>query len=99
MSEVYTYMYIYIDMNHEYISKFVYTYVNELLYLQEVNYQNSVCDAGCGVGSLAIPMAQMFSKVSASDISSSMTNEVHIYIYSYIYINTPAFMYLQYVCI
>jgi len=42
---------------------------------EEVNYQNSVCDAGCGVGSLALPMAQMYNTVSASDISSSMTNE------------------------
>jgi len=31
----------------------------------------SICDPGCGVGSLAIPMAQLGAKVSASDISSS----------------------------
>ncbi|GAB5030811.1 mg-protoporphyrin ix methyltransferase [Nannochloropsis oceanica] len=35
----------------------------------------SICDAGCGVGSLAIPMAKLGAKVSASDISSSMANE------------------------
>jgi len=33
------------------------------------------CDAGCGVGSLAIPLAQRGAKVSASDISSSMADE------------------------
>eukprot|EP00980_Cylindrotheca_fusiformis_P018483 scaffold6124_cov122-Cylindrotheca_fusiformis.AAC.2 len=35
----------------------------------------SVCDCGCGVGSLAIPLAQMGAEVSASDISDSMANE------------------------
>uniref|UniRef100_A0A7R9WQY0 Magnesium-protoporphyrin IX methyltransferase C-terminal domain-containing protein n=1 Tax=Craspedostauros australis TaxID=1486917 RepID=A0A7R9WQY0_9STRA len=35
----------------------------------------SVCDCGCGVGSLAIPLAQMGAKISASDISDSMANE------------------------
>merc|ERR1719215_1068148 len=35
----------------------------------------SVCDCGCGVGSLAIPLAQMGAKISASDISDSMSNE------------------------
>lgn len=35
----------------------------------------SVCDCGCGVGSLAIPLAQMGAKLSASDISDSMANE------------------------
>ena len=35
----------------------------------------SVCDCGCGVGSLAIPLAQMGAKVSASDISDSMQKE------------------------
>merc|ERR1719491_2457703 len=35
----------------------------------------TVCDCGCGVGSLAIPLAQMGAKISASDISSSMANE------------------------
>jgi len=33
------------------------------------------CDAGCGVGSLAIPLAQRGAKVSASDISEAMANE------------------------
>jgi|ERR1719162_2189274 len=35
----------------------------------------SVCDCGCGVGSLAIPLAGMGAKISASDISDSMANE------------------------
>merc|ERR1719223_1463605 len=35
----------------------------------------TVCDCGCGVGSLAIPVASMGAKVSASDISDSMSNE------------------------
>jgi magnesium-protoporphyrin O-methyltransferase len=35
----------------------------------------TVCDCGCGVGSLAIPLAQMGAQVSASDISDSMANE------------------------
>ena len=35
----------------------------------------TVCDCGCGVGSLAIPLAQMGATVSASDISDSMANE------------------------
>eukprot|EP00520_Triparma_pacifica_P000054 CAMPEP_0118655328 /NCGR_PEP_ID=MMETSP0785-20121206/12866_1 /TAXON_ID=91992 /ORGANISM="Bolidomonas pacifica, Strain CCMP 1866" /LENGTH=257 /DNA_ID=CAMNT_0006548051 /DNA_START=11 /DNA_END=784 /DNA_ORIENTATION=+ len=35
----------------------------------------TVCDCGCGVGSLAIPLAQMGADVSASDISDAMSNE------------------------
>ncbi|GMI08694.1 hypothetical protein TrRE_jg3247 [Triparma retinervis] len=35
----------------------------------------SVCDCGCGVGSLAIPLAQMGADVSASDISDAMSSE------------------------
>jgi len=35
----------------------------------------TVCDCGCGVGSLAIPLAKMGCKISASDISASMVNE------------------------
>jgi len=35
----------------------------------------TVCDCGCGVGSLAIPLAQMGAQISASDISDSMANE------------------------
>mmetsp|Transcript_53932 Transcript_53932/g.151562 ORF Transcript_53932/g.151562 Transcript_53932/m.151562 type:complete len:259 (+) Transcript_53932:100-876(+) len=35
----------------------------------------TVCDCGCGVGSLAIPLAQMGAKISASDISDSMASE------------------------
>jgi len=33
------------------------------------------CDAGCGVGSLAIPLAQRGAQVSASDISQAMADE------------------------
>jgi magnesium-protoporphyrin O-methyltransferase len=35
----------------------------------------SICDAGCGVGSLSIPMAEAGAKVNASDISEKMVNE------------------------
>ncbi len=35
----------------------------------------SVCDAGCGVGSLSIPLAQMGAIVFASDISEKMVGE------------------------
>lgn len=35
----------------------------------------SVCDCGCGVGSLAIPLAQMGAKITASDISDAMSTE------------------------
>lgn len=35
----------------------------------------TVCDCGCGVGSLAIPLAQMGANISASDISAAMANE------------------------
>ncbi|MEO1593172.1 MAG: magnesium protoporphyrin IX methyltransferase [Cyanobacteria bacterium J06632_22] len=35
----------------------------------------TVCDAGCGTGSLAIPLAQLGAKVSASDISEKMVGE------------------------
>jgi magnesium-protoporphyrin O-methyltransferase len=35
----------------------------------------SICDAGCGVGSLSIPLAQAGAIVSASDISEKMTSE------------------------
>ena len=37
--------------------------------------QISVCDAGCGVGSLSIPLAQAGATVSASDISEKMVSE------------------------
>ena len=37
--------------------------------------QISVCDAGCGVGSLSIPLAQAGATVSASDISEKMVTE------------------------
>lgn len=35
----------------------------------------SVCDAGCGVGSLALPLAMRGAKVTASDISDAMVAE------------------------
>ncbi|MEO3705986.1 magnesium protoporphyrin IX methyltransferase [Trichormus azollae] len=35
----------------------------------------SICDAGCGVGSLSIPLASEGAKVYASDISSKMVSE------------------------
>ncbi|MEO0868847.1 MAG: magnesium protoporphyrin IX methyltransferase [Cyanobacteria bacterium J06642_11] len=37
----------------------------------------TVCDAGCGVGSLSIPLAAMGAKVSASDISEKMVEEAN----------------------
>ena len=37
--------------------------------------QISVCDAGCGVGSLSIPLAKAGAKVFASDISEKMVAE------------------------
>lgn len=36
---------------------------------------DSFCDAGCGVGTLAIPLAQRGAKVRASDISEAMAME------------------------
>jgi magnesium-protoporphyrin O-methyltransferase len=35
----------------------------------------TVCDAGCGVGSLSIPLAKLGAKVFASDISEKMVGE------------------------
>lgn len=35
----------------------------------------TICDAGCGVGSLSIPLAQMDAKVFSSDISEKMVGE------------------------
>jgi len=35
----------------------------------------NVCDCGCGVGSLAIPLAKMGAEISASDISGAMAKE------------------------
>lgn len=37
--------------------------------------QISICDAGCGVGSLSIPLAEAGAKVFASDISEKMVGE------------------------
>ena len=39
------------------------------------NKDKTVCDAGCGCGSLALPMASSFKTVFASDISAAMTQE------------------------
>jgi magnesium-protoporphyrin O-methyltransferase len=36
---------------------------------------HTVCDAGCGVGSLSIPLAQQGAQVYASDLSDKMTQE------------------------
>src|SRR4028119_2431768 len=35
----------------------------------------SICDAGCGVGSLSIPLAQAGAKVYATDLSEKMVAE------------------------
>ena len=35
----------------------------------------SICDAGCGVGSLSIPLAQAGAKINACDISEKMVGE------------------------
>jgi len=35
----------------------------------------TICDAGCGVGSLSIPLAELGAKVFASDISEKMVGE------------------------
>jgi magnesium-protoporphyrin O-methyltransferase len=35
----------------------------------------TICDAGCGVGSLSLPLAAMGAKVSASDLSAKMVEE------------------------
>lgn len=37
----------------------------------------AICDAGCGVGSLSIPLAQEGAMVNASDISQKMVQEAH----------------------
>jgi magnesium-protoporphyrin O-methyltransferase len=38
----------------------------------------TICDAGCGVGSLSIPMARMGAKVYGSDISEKMVEEAMV---------------------
>lgn len=38
----------------------------------------SICDAGCGVGSLSIPLAQAGAQVFASDISTKMVDEAKV---------------------
>lgn len=37
--------------------------------------EQHICDVGCGVGSLSIPLAQLGAKVSASDISAKMVEQ------------------------
>ncbi|CAM9880280.1 unnamed protein product [Discosporangium mesarthrocarpum] len=47
-----------------------------LKWISEDGTANSYfCDAGCGVGSLSIPLAKMGAKLESSDISAAMTNE------------------------
>jgi magnesium-protoporphyrin O-methyltransferase len=41
----------------------------------ENNLKKTACDAGCGVGSLSLPLAKKFKKVYASDIAAAMTTE------------------------
>jgi magnesium-protoporphyrin O-methyltransferase len=51
---------------------------NVLAWLQEQGElgRRSFCDAGCGVGSLAIPLAQLGAgSIAASDLSEAMANE------------------------
>lgn len=40
--------------------------------------QQTVCDAGCGVGSLSIPLAKMGATVFGSDISEKMVEEARL---------------------
>jgi magnesium-protoporphyrin O-methyltransferase len=49
--------------------------VIEWLKVDENLAEISVCDAGCGVGSLSIPLAEAGAKVYASDISEKMVGE------------------------
>jgi magnesium-protoporphyrin O-methyltransferase len=51
---------------------------NVLAWLQEQGNlaSRSFCDAGCGVGSLSLPLAQLGAgSIAASDLSEAMTNE------------------------
>ena len=43
----------------------------------EKNEKKTICDAGCGVGSLALPLAKKFSKVYASDISAVSKSSIN----------------------
>lgn len=52
-----------------------------LVWIKDSNLieQSSFCDAGCGVGSLSIPLALMGAgSIAASDISESMVNETRL---------------------
>ncbi len=47
-----------------------------LAWLQEGGLEGvTICDAGCGIGSLTLPLAAAGAKVSASDISAKMVEE------------------------
>jgi len=46
-----------------------------LEWLQDLTPEHTVCDAGCGVGSLSLPLAQRGIPVFASDISEAMVGE------------------------
>ncbi len=46
-----------------------------LEWFSTANTSGTVCDAGCGVGSLALPLAARGFQVAASDISSAMVEE------------------------
>lgn len=45
----------------------------------------TVCDAGCGTGSLSIPLANLGAKVYATDISAAMVSEAEHQVYFYFY--------------
>ena len=51
--------------------------VRKVLYwlVAEDNQDKTLCDLGCGVGSLSIPASPLFQRVYAADISSSMVRE------------------------
>jgi magnesium-protoporphyrin O-methyltransferase len=50
-------------------------YVLQWLKKEENISQQTICDAGCGVGSLSLPLAALGAKVFASDISQQMVTE------------------------
>lgn len=51
----------------------------------------TICDAGCGVGSLSIPLAEMGAKVFASDISEKMVEEAKVRAADALSGNVPTF--------
>ena len=50
----------------------------------------SICDAGCGVGSLSIPLAKAGSVVYGSDISEKMVSEAHPVSYTHLTLPTTS---------